>query len=271
MGKIRIKTLGLEEEEKKQAEKVKIRRAEKIARAKSEQKEEPEVEKPVKKAKVVKEKESVEEPEVKKDDKKSTKEAVRKVRGAAYLKAKKLVEKKDYPVAKAVQLLKKMDLFGFDQTVELHINTNIESLKGEASLPHGTGKKVKVAVVDDKVITAIEAGKIDFDVLIATPTDMPKLVKFAKILGPRGLMPNPKNGTVTAKPEEAVKKFSSGSVRFKTEAKAPIIHQSVGKMSFKDDQLIENIDIFIKAVASKNITSIFLKATMTPSIRIKVE
>ena len=84
-------------------------------------------------------------------------------------------------------------------------------------------------------------------------------------------MPNPKNGTVTAKPEEAVKKFSSGSVRFKTEAKAPIIHQSVGKMSFKDYQLIENIDIFIKAVASKNITSIFLKATMTPSIRIKVE
>src|SRR3989338_1872870 len=305
MGKIRIKTLGGEEMEKKQAQDAKVRRESKKfvkkEQDKTEKKDKSEktkvpqgkggehtsskVSKSPGSMKQVEEdglpaarqekaKKIIEEPASTKDsiDKEKPKKIKVRSHGANYQKAKKLLEvKKEYSLKKAVELLKKMNFTSFDQTVELHINTNIENLKGEVTLPHGTGKKVRVEVVSDAVLDNIENGKIDFDVLIAAPTDMPKLVKYAKILGPKGLMPNPKAGTVSAKPEEAVKKFSSGGIRFKTEPKAPFIHQTVGKMSFKEDALVENIDVFIKAVATKNISSIYLKATMTPSIKIKIE
>ena len=138
-------------------------------------------------------------------------------------------------------------------------------------MPHGTGKQSKVAILTDEVIKLIEQGKIDFDVLIARPTDMPKLVKFAKVLGPKGLMPNPKAGTVSEKPEEAVKKFTSGVIRFKTEAKFPLLHQSIGKLSFRDEQLVDNIAVFLKAVKPQNITTVYLKSTMSPAIKINTE
>ncbi len=97
---------------------------------------------------------------------------------------------------------------------------------------------------------------------------MPNLARVAKVLGPRGLMPNPKNGTITDKPEEAVKKLSGGQINFKTESDSPIIHAIVGKVSFAEDKLKENIKAFITAVGSNNINNAVLKSTMSPAIKL---
>src|SRR3989344_3717732 len=109
---------------------------------------------------------------------------------------------KNYSLSAALTLLPKVKLSKFDETAELHINTISMGISGQMKLPHGTGKTTKVAVVDDNLILEIEAGKINFDILVATPDMMPRLAKVAKVLGPRGLMPNPKAGTITDNPEE---------------------------------------------------------------------
>ena len=137
-------------------------------------------------------------------------------------------------------------------------------------LPHGTGKTTKVKIVDDALLAEIESGKISFDILVATPAMMPKLAKVAKILGPRGLMPNPKAGTITEKPEEVVKKYEGGVNNFRTELKAPIIHLTVGKLSFGEEKLSQNIKSAFDAVKKENIKTAVLKSTMSPGIKLQV-
>jgi len=129
---------------------------------------------------------------------------------------------------------------------------------------------VRVAVADEKLIEEIESGKIDFDILLASPSIMPKLARLAKILGPRGLMPNPKNGTITDNPEALIKKYEAGQINIKTEAKAPVIHLAVGKMSFGEKKLADNIESAVNAIKKENIQKIVLKSTMSPGIKIKV-
>ncbi|MGB4966086.1 MAG: hypothetical protein WBO77_03190 [Microgenomates group bacterium] len=270
MGKIRTKVLGNEELEKKQALEAATRRAAKKAESME-----------VEKAK--KEKEVLESPEVtaefepteevsEKKEVKAKKSSKTRVRGKNYRAAKRQVTTDEvYTVVQAVSLLKKISTAKFDESVELHLNLVEAGIKGEVTLPHGTGKSVKVAVVTDELLTAIEGGTIDFDVLITHPSFMPKLAKVARVLGPKGLMPNPKNGTVSEKPEEVAKKYSGGALRFKSEAKFPLLHQLVGKKSFEDKQLVENIAAFIKAVNTKNIKSAYLKLSMTPSVQVKVD
>ena len=269
MGKIRTKIIGLEEVEKKQAKEAKVRREAKKIQKKTSVKAESIIEEKI----ISPDMPAEEKPEKKPTTKKTAKAKIKtKSRGQRYFSASKLVDKKkQYSAIEAVTLLKKMAHSRFDETVELHLNVKEAGLKGEVSLPHGTGKQSKVAILTDEVIKLIEQGKIDFDVLIARPTDMPKLVKFAKVLGPKGLMPNPKAGTVSEKPEEAVKKFTSGVIRFKTEAKFPLLHQSIGKLSFRDEQLVDNIAVFLKAVKPQNITTVYLKSTMSPAIKINTE
>jgi large subunit ribosomal protein L1 len=126
-------------------------------------------------------------------------------------------------------------------------------------------------IVDDKILEKIEQGVIDFDVLVAHPSFMPKLAKFARVLGPKGLMPNPKAGTVSPNPEEVVKKFEKGVLRWKTEPKFPLIHQLIGKISFDEKALIENAAAFVKAVGKPHIKAVFIKTTMSPSLRLDVE
>jgi len=116
----------------------------------------------------------------------------------------------------------------------------------------------------------LEKGKIDFDILITHPSYMPKLVKYAKLLGPKGLMPNPKAGTISDKPEEVVKKFQKGMIRWKTEPKFPLVHQLIGKISMEEKALEENIKKFIQSVGEKHILSAFIKTTMSPSVKIKL-
>jgi len=206
--------------------------------------------------------------------KKSVKKVVvKKVRGKRFLNAKaKVIKGKKYPITEAILELKKMSFERFDASVELHINLlEVESVKGQVNLPHGTGKTVKVAVFGPEVEAKIKENIFDFDVLLAKTEDMKILVKYAKVLGPKGLMPSPKRGTLVANIEEAKAKFMSGNMNFSSEPKFPIVHQVVGKISFTPKQLEENVVTFLKAVQKKNIQDAFLTTSMTPSLRLNLE
>lgn len=174
-----------------------------------------------------------------------------------------------YDLDQALTTLKKFKKSKFDETVELHINTKEKGISGQVVLPHGTGKTLVIKIATDEIISEVSKGKINFDILVATPSQMPSLARVAKVLGPRGLMPNPKNGTITDKPEEAVKKLSGGQINYKTESEHPIIHARVGKISFEDNKLKENINTFIASVGQVNIVNVTLKSTMSPGIRLQ--
>jgi large subunit ribosomal protein L1 len=273
MGKIRTRILGLEEIEKKQKEEQKKRTEEKKkVKAPGLKGGEQEVTGKVKEeelTKLEKGKKNINE-KPKKEEK--TEVVTKKTRGKKYQELKKMVDKnKTHSIKDAITLLKKMNQFGFDQTVELHLNVDKTGLKGEVELPYSTGKTVRVAIVDDKVLANIEKGEIDFDVLITHPSYMPKLARFARVLGPKGLMPNPKAGTISDKPEEVAKKFEKGLLRWKTESKFPLIHQAVGKLSLDEEKLVANVEAFLKSVGKAHIRTAFVKATMTPSIKLSLE
>lgn len=259
MGKIRTRTIGIEEVENKQKKAQKLRAEEKkLKKGKTEKvTEEKEEKKPV---------QVKEEKAAAKAKKKAT---VARTRGKRYVEVKKLVDRsKLYSLKEAVKLIEKMKSAKFDESVELHLNVDEKGLKGEVELPHSTGKTIKITIVDDKVLSDIERGKIDFDVLVTHPSYMPKLARFAKILGPKGLMPNPKAGTISPNPEEVAKKYSKGGLRWKTEAKFPLVHQMIGKISAGEKPLTENAEKFLDSVGINHIKSAFIKSTMSPSVKL---
>ena len=189
---------------------------------------------------------------------------------------KKLIENintsKTYDPVEAIKILKESSYTKFEETLEVCINLGIDSnktdqnIRGVISLPKGTGKNIKVAVLakGDKQVEAKEAGadiigelelieeissgKINFDLLIATPDMMPSIGKVAKILGPKGLMPNPKLGTVTQDLKTAVQNAKSGQVQYKND-KAGIVHAGIGKINFNDDDLLENLKTFYISIS----------------------
>ena len=279
MGKIRLKTIGDDEMEKKEKIDAEVKKEQKKARqeateAPKEEETEEKSEEQIAGEKAKEKKEAEAEAETKAKTKKNKgpkKLGKQKVRSQKYQEALVLIDKnKLYSASDALEILEKTHLAKFDETVELHINTTASGISGALTLPHGTGKQIKVAIADDALIAEIEKGKVTFDVLIAEPSMMPKLARVAKVLGPRGLMPNPKSGTITDKPEELAKKYQSGHATFKTEAKSPIIHLSVGKLSFGKEKLAENIKSAISSVKKANITNATLKSTMSPAIKIQV-
>jgi len=193
-----------------------------------------------------------------------------KVRGKKYKDARAKIDKtKLYSIKEAVQLIKETSYSSFDGTVELHLVTKKEGLSINIKLPHSAGKKKKVEVASDTTIKKLEKGKVDFDVLLATTEMMPKLVPFAKILGPKGLMPNPKNGTLIKSAKEA-KKFSAKTITIKTEKKAPLVHTIVGKISQKEEEIIENTEVILSAIGKRQIQKAYLTSTMGPSVKIEV-
>lgn len=284
MGKIRVKALGGEALEDKQKEKAKVKKEQKQARktAKGAHGGERVVtvgptEEELAKIDVPKE---TKEPELAKEKTKLKKVHAR-TRSRKYQAVASLVDKnKVYPLNQALELLPRLKISTFDETVELHINTLENGVSGSLTLPHGTGKKTRVAIADpttasgqaqlDELLKKIEKGIVDFDVLIAVPDAMPKLAKVAKFLGPRGLMPNPKNGTITNKPQELVKKYEGGQITFKTEPKNPIIHLSVGKLSFGEEKLTQNIKALLSAIQTSRIKKAVLKSTMSPGIKVDI-
>lgn len=197
---------------------------------------------------------------------------VARVRGKKYLAAKKKVDVlKNYPLSEAVKLVKETSLSKFDGKVEAHLTvTDIGNL-GEIIFPHLEVGTKKIVVLNDTILAEIKEGKINFDILIATPVTMPKLLPFARVLGPKGLMPNPKSGTLTDKPEEAVKKLSVAKTIIKTEKKAPVVHIIVGKVSQPEKELEANIAELIKIVKAQKIKKLALSATMGPSVKVLVE
>lgn len=272
MGKIRVKALGDEEQEKKQKQDAKARKeAKKVTSVASH----PElvdrgiaVEKSEADSGQARMTENTTEAAPTKQSKKKFK-SNKKAHSTSFQTVASLVDaKKIYSFSDALDLLPKLKRAKFDETVELHINTKNPGITVSTVLPHGTGKKVRVAIASDAIIAEVAKGSINFDILVAEPSMMPRLAKVAKVLGPRGLMPNPKNGTVTPHPEEVAKKFEGGQVNFKTEAKFPLLHVSVGKVSFGKEKLLENIASLAKALPATNVAETTIKLTMSPGIHV---
>ncbi|MCI8498503.1 MAG: 50S ribosomal protein L1 [Bacilli bacterium] len=221
--------------------------------------------------------------------------------GKKYVEASKLIDKdKNYTVAEAVELVKKTSTTKFDSTVEIAINLNIDTkkadqqMRGSIVLPNGTGKSKTVCVLakgaqaeeakkagaefvgeNDLIDKMAKENWFEFDVIVATPEMMPALGKIGKILGPKGLMPNPKTGTVTTNTAKAVEDIKKGMIEYRADSYG-IVHSSVGKVSFDAKKLEENInflvDTIIKAkpltVKGNYINSIALSSTMGPGIKI---
>jgi large subunit ribosomal protein L1 len=273
MGKIKVRVLGDETLENKQKEQSKIRAQEKklvkggkggerIVSVGSSEEELSKIQLP---------KEEVKEEKAVKKTKKVSKKKKENPHSMSYQKAFAILDRsKKYKLTDALDMLEKLKRSNFDETVEMHLNTIEMGVSGNVTLPHGTGKTIKVAIADDDILSKVAAGKIDFDILLAKPEMMPKLARVAKILGPKGLMPNPKNGTLVKDPVKAAEEFKKGQVNFRTELKAPIMHLIVGKMSFGAKKLSENILVLIEAIKKDKIRNVTLKSTMSPGIKLEI-
>lgn len=222
-------------------------------------------------------------------------------RSKKYRKAAEAIEKgKLYDLKSAVELTTKSSTTKFDASVELHVRLGVDprqadqNIRDTVVLPAGSGKTVRIAVFaePDKLADAKKAGadiaasdeflqlldkeKLDFDVLIATPSSMPKLGKYARTLGPKGLMPNPKSGTVTTDIAKAVTEAKAGKVEYRVDSSG-IVHVAVGKVSFGADKLLENTSAILSSIKANKpgslkgtyVTSIFLTTTMGPSVAVE--
>lgn len=223
-------------------------------------------------------------------------------RGKNFRKVAELIQKdSEHSLADALELAQKTNPVKFDAAVEIHINLNVDprhadqNVRDNLVLPHGTGKKVRVAVFadtddaaagkkagadivgSDDFLAQLDKQIIDFDILVATPAMMPKLGKYARLLGPKGLMPNPKSGTVTTNVAKAVAEAKAGRVEYRVDSTG-IIHSAVGKLSFGQDKLLENTRAFLASVKAAKpasvkatyIKSIYITTSMGPSIKLSV-
>lgn len=221
-------------------------------------------------------------------------------RGKAYRQAAGKVEKnKTYSLADAVKLATETNPSKFDASVEIHIRLGVDprqadqNIRSTVVLPHGTGKAVRVAVLaadadadkakeagadiagEEAVVKLLDKGTLNFDVLIASPQFMPKLGKYARLLGPKGLMPNPKSGTVSTDVAKAVAEAKAGKVEYRVDKQAAV-HLSVGKVSFGADKLLENANAFFASLQSQKpasikgvyVKSVAIATTMGPGIKV---
>lgn len=223
-----------------------------------------------------------------------------KIRSKRYKESEKQLDKtKTYQLKESISFLKKISVPKFDGSVDLHFHLNVDPKKsdqmvrGTVVLPHGTGKRVRVAVFckgeseklardaqadyvgSNDLIDKVTGGFLDFDCAIATPEMMKELARLGKILGPRGLMPSPKTGTVTNDIVKAIQDVKKGKVEFRVDKQGGV-HLSVGKISFTEDKLYENASCLIGAlneakpasIKGKFIKSAFISSTMDPGLRL---
>jgi large subunit ribosomal protein L1 len=213
--------------------------------------------------------------------------------------AKKQVEDRDYSIAEAIELLQKIKFAKFDETLEAHIRLGVDPkhadqmVRGTVVLPHGLGKSKRVLVIasadkqkeaeeagadvvgGEELVEKIAGGWIDFEAVVATPDMMRVVGKLGKVLGPRGLMPNPKTGTVTPNVSQAVKEIKAGKVEFRVD-KTGIVHAPVGKTSFPPQSLIDNASALLESIVKakppaakgKYLRSITVSSTMGPGVKI---
>lgn len=191
--------------------------------------------------------------------------------GKKYLAASaKIDPQKSYSITEAAKLVKETSKTRFLASVELHLVLLKDKINMQVDLPHSAGKSKKIEVATNETIAKLQSGKVDFDVLLATPAIMPKLVPFAKLLGPKGMMPNLKNGTLTDDPKKAAEKFGENSVNIRTEKSAPLIHIVVAKVNQPEDEIVHNIKAVINAVGAKQVKKAAISSTMGPGIRLSV-
>ncbi len=223
-------------------------------------------------------------------------------KGKKYQEAAKLVDRtKAYPVEEAIELVKKTSVASFDETVEVAFRLGVDpkkadqQIRGAVVLPHGTGKVQRVLVFakgekakeaeaagadyvgDEDYINKIAQGWFDFDVVVATPDMMGQVGKLGRVLGPKGLMPNPKTGTVTFEVERAVNEIKAGKIEYRVD-KAGNIHAPIGKVSFDTNKLVENLTtvvetlIKVKPAAAKGtyMKNIAVASTMGPGVKVNV-
>jgi len=219
-------------------------------------------------------------------------------RGKHFRKSAEAIEDgKQYSLEQAIELAQKTSHVKFDATVELHVNLGVDprhadqNIRDSLVLPAGTGKTVKIAVLTDDAAAAkkagadlagtddifaeLDKGNINFDILIATPAQMPKLGKYARVLGPRGLMPNPKSGTVTPDVEKAVAEAKAGRVEYRVDSTG-IVHLGVGKVSFTPAQLLQNLQAVMASLKTNKpgnvkgnyIKAVHLTTSMGPSVSV---
>lgn len=223
-------------------------------------------------------------------------------RGKRYLKMSERLEKnKEYTALEAIKLMKEISRCGFEESLEVAVSLNMkpkergERVRGTVVLPHGTGRKLRVLVFakgdkaeearkagadwvgDEEVVARIEKGWLDFDAVVASPESMKDVAKLGRILGPRGLMPSPKVGTVSERPSEVVNELKKGKIEYKNDASGGI-HTSIGKISFTENAVLENLKALLRAlkkdkpstVKGTYFRSISLCSTMGPGIRVDV-
>lgn len=221
--------------------------------------------------------------------------------GKKYKDAKAKVESRAYPLEDAINLMRQIRFAKFDETVEMAMRLGVnpkyadQIVRGTVILPHGLGKTVKVCVIasgekvkeaeeagadfagGEDIVNKIQGGWLDFDAVVATPDMMKSVGKLGRVLGPRGLMPNPKTGTVTFEVAKAVSEIKAGKVEFRVD-KNGIIHAPVGKCSFEPSQLVQNAKSLIEAVVrakpaaakGRYVKGVSISSTMGPGIKIDV-
>lgn len=222
--------------------------------------------------------------------------------GKKYREAMKLIDKdKTYTLPEALELAAKTSPVKFDAAIELHINLGVDprqadqNVRDTVALPAGTGKSMTIAVLaeadeaakaktagadiagEDEIFAKLDKEELNFDILIATPSMMPRLGKYARLLGPRGLMPNPKSGTVSANTAEAVQQAKAGRVEYRVD-QSGIVHLAIGKASFGKEKLQQNADAVMASIRAAKpaslkgiyIKSIYVSSTMGPSIKAEV-
>jgi len=203
---------------------------------------------------------------------------------------------KEYSIAEAIEILKKASKTKFDESIDISMKLNVkpkeltQPIRGSVALPNGTGKKVSVCAIckedekkakdagadhagADELIAKIAGGWTDFDVAVATPEMMKFMAKLGKVLGPKGMMPNPKSGTVTTDIEKTIKEIKAGKIEYKMDKQAGV-HVSIGRVSFSNESIIENANEFLKTIISSHGTlqkpnvlqSIYMAKTMGPGV-----
>lgn len=206
-----------------------------------------------------------------KDSKKEAKKPAQKkgpARSKKYAAVRAKVDKtRTYDSFSAIELIKNLSYSNFPGTIEAHVVVKETGVKADVTFPHSTGKKLNVAIFNDEVAKKIEDSNIDFDILLATPADMKDITKHARILGPQGLMPNPKMGTLTDNPEAKKKELEAGKLTLKTEKKAPLIHTTIGKTDMATKDLVENLNTLIKALKGK-LKRLHIAASMSPAVKV---